>query len=118
MSTPSVRVFDTGASRDSDAGKLDYEAFLSPRVLKRFAEYMHRNRRLADGSLRPGDNWQLGMGQDVYMKSLTRHQMELWLAMRGEPHDESIEDSLCAILFNAMGLLYERTRHEQAPPHS
>lgn len=107
---PSIRVFATGASRDSDAGKLDYEAFLSPAVLRRFAEYMHENRRMADGSLREGDNWQKGIEPDVYMKSLLRHQMDLWLAMRGEPADESVEDSLCAILFNAMGLLYERLR--------
>ncbi len=106
--TPAIRVFDTGASRDNDTGKLDYEAFLSPAVLRRFAEYMHRNRQMADGSLRAGDNWQKGMAPEVYMKSLTRHHMELWLAHRGEPHEESIEDSLCAIMFNAMGLLYER----------
>jgi len=37
-----VRTFDTGATRDTEDGKLDYEGFLSGRVLKRYAEYMIR----------------------------------------------------------------------------
>ena len=30
---PAPRVFETGATRDTDAGKPDYEGFLSPLVI-------------------------------------------------------------------------------------
>jgi hypothetical protein len=41
-----------------DAEKPDYEGFLSPPVIEAFGRYMHKNRRLADGSMRASDNWQ------------------------------------------------------------
>ena len=46
------RTFDTGASRDTEAGKLDFEGFLSPPVLERYAEYLNKHRVMADGSTR------------------------------------------------------------------
>lgn len=102
-----MRYFDTGATRDTDEGKLDFEGFLSPRVLYRFAQYMHYHRHQADGKLRASDNWQKGIPAEAYMKSLTRHFMELWLCWREGVH-EKINDILCAILFNTQGLLHER----------
>ena len=71
-----VRKFESGATRDTDEGKLDFEGFLSPLVLERFARYMHKNRVQSDGSLRDSDNWQNLFGEDHYavcMKSLWRH---------------------------------------------
>ena len=50
--------FGTGATRDSDANKLDFEGFLSPPALEAYAEYMHRHRFQADGVVRASDNWQ------------------------------------------------------------
>jgi hypothetical protein len=112
----SKRQFDSGANRDTDEGKLDYEGFLNPLVLKRFAEYMHKHRKLSDGTLRDSDNWQNGMPLDVYMKSLTRHFMDLWLIHRDEPEEarEGIEDVLCAILFNTQGYLLEILNKKKA----
>lgn len=105
----STREFESGASRDTESGKLDYEAFLSPIVLKRYAEFMHKNRKLADGTLRDGDNWQRGIPQNVYIKSLLRHFMDLWMCHRhGTPGD--IEEVLCAILFNTFGYLFEELK--------
>lgn len=108
---PGVRIFDTGATRDTDEGKFDYEAFLSPLVLRRFAEYMHKNRVQRDGSLRDGDNWQKGMGLPVFMKSAWRHFMSWWTQHRhvgvGFAPNAQIEEDLCAVLFNAMGYLHE-----------
>ena len=52
-----MRTFDTGATRDTDSDKLDFDGFLSPLALEAFAEYMHRHRQVADGSLRASDNW-------------------------------------------------------------
>lgn len=107
-----MREFITGATRDSDDSKLDFEGFLSPIVLRRFAEYMHKHRFQADGNVRDSDNWQNGIPLEVYMKSLMRHVMDLWLRNRGERPltDDDLEEALCAIMFNTMGYLYETLR--------
>ena len=105
-----IRTFATGANRDIDEGKLDYEGFLSPTVLKRYAEYMHKNRALKDGSLRDADNWQKGIPKDVYMKSMYRHFFDVWSNHRGiQTHDDKVTN-LCALLFNAMGMLHEELK--------
>lgn len=101
-----MRQFDTGATRDTSQDKLDFEAFLSPQVLIRFAEYMHKHRQNSDGTLRPGDNWQKGMPLDVYMKSAWRHFMDIWCGHRGDATVD-MEESLCALLFNIQGYLHE-----------
>ena len=107
-----MRTFDTGATRDTDENKLDYEAFLSPRVLRRYAEYLNSNRIQSDGKPREGDNWQQGIPKDVYMKSLVRHVMDVWCIHRQEPCDSDLETALCAVIFNAMGYLFEETRND------
>jgi hypothetical protein len=106
-----MRSFETGATRDDDVTKPDYEGFLSPLVIKRFGEYMHAHRRQSDGNLRASDNWQKGIPPDQYMKSLLRHVADLWLHHDGFPEqatDPNIENVLCAILFNVQGYLFER----------
>jgi hypothetical protein len=103
-----VRTFDTGATRDTDAGKLDYEGFEHPSVMRRFAEFMHSKRPQPDGSLRDSDNWQLGMPRQAYMKSMWRHLMEVWSAHRaGVFSGKELEEALCAIRFNVNGYLFE-----------
>jgi hypothetical protein len=109
-----VRKFETGATRDVEDGKFDYEGFLSPIVLERFGAYMHENRHLKDGSLRASDNWQLGIPFAVYMKSLFRHFHTAWKLHRGDAHySPDMEDALCGILFNAQGYLHELLKREQ-----
>lgn len=109
------RKFASGAYRNSDAGKLEYEGFLSPIVLQRFAEYMHQHRFLEDGTMRDSDNWQQGIPRDVYMNSLWRHFMDLWLHHRNHNKNavEDIETALCAIMFNTMGYLYEVLKEKE-----
>jgi hypothetical protein len=102
-----LRVFDTGAVRDQDKTKLDYEGFLSPIVLEAYAKYMNRHLHLADGSTRASDNWQKGLPRDVYMKSMFRHFMEVWSTHRGSRDEHKLEEQLCALLFNVMGYLFE-----------
>jgi len=102
-----MRQFKTGANRNSDDGKLDYEGFFSPLVLDRLAQYMHKHRYLEDGTLRDSDNWQKGIPQDAYMKSGWRHFMDWWKEHRGLPSREGLEDALCGLIFNAMGYLFE-----------
>lgn len=101
------RTFSTGATRDTDEGKFDYEGFLSPTVLERYAAYMNKHRRQSDGSLRASDNWQKGIPREQYMKSLFRHFMDAWKLHRGCVAQADIEEALCAVMFNAMGYLFE-----------
>ena len=105
-----IREFKTGANRNNDTGKLDYEGFLSPIALQEYAKYMHRHRLLEDGTMRDSDNWQLGIPKQEYVKSLLRHTMDLWLENRGYQSREGKIDALCGILFNAFGYLHEELK--------
>ena len=101
-----VRTFLTGATRDTDEGKLDYEGFIAPEVWQRFAEYMHVHRIQSDGNLRASDNWQKGIPQEELMKSACRHFMDWWILHRRQPLDHTVlENTLCALLFNVQAYL-------------
>jgi hypothetical protein len=109
-----VREFPTGATRDDDDEKLDFEGFISPAVLVRYGEYMHKHRMQSDDKLRPSDNWQKGIPIPEYAKSLVRHVVYLWrdhrVAMTSVPekkHFSVMEEILCAIMFNTIGWLHE-----------
>lgn len=110
-----VRKFTSGATRDTGKNKLAYEGFLSPIVLKRFAQYMNQHRLQSDGTLRAADNWQKGIPKDVYIDSGFRHFMDWWLLHRGfrigQQYD--IEEVLCALMFNVMGYLYEHLKESK-----
>jgi hypothetical protein len=105
-----MRTFDSGATRDSDQSKHDYEGYLSPLALRRFGEYMTKHRVQADGNIRASDNWQKGIPQDAYIKSLFRHFIALWTMHRGYGAEEDMEEALCAIIFNAQGYLHEHLK--------
>lgn len=106
-----VRRWDTGATRDIDTDKLDFEGCLSTYVLEAFAEYMKSCSLLADGTRRDSDNWQRGLPVDVYMKSMWRHFFAVWKShRRGEPN----RTDLCALLFNVQGMLHEVLKAEEA----
>lgn len=105
-----IRKFETGATRDQDINKFDIEGFLNPLVLNRFFQYMDKHRKMTNGEVRDSDNWQQLFGEkhkDVCIKSLLRHVFDLWLHHRGynEKTKETIEDSICAIIFNANAYL-------------
>jgi len=68
---------------------------------------MNKHRHQADGTLRASDNWQKGIPQDSYMKSLWRHLFDVWKNHRGLETPESEEENLCAVIFNASGKLHE-----------
>ncbi len=107
------RTFDTGAYRDSDEDKPDYEGFLSPLAIRRFGEYMTKHRVQSNGEIRPSDNWQHGFPLDVYMKSMWRHFHDVWMLHRGHSVEHSYEDNpdlgeaLAALFFNVQGYLHE-----------
>ena len=104
-----MRTFESGATRNLDTDKHDPEGFLSPLVITRYNQYMHQHRVQADGVIRDSDNWTKGIPTEAYTKSLLRHVLDVWLHHRGfgDRAVEPLEDALCAVMFNSMGLLYE-----------
>jgi hypothetical protein len=110
-----TETFTSGATRSASAEKVDYEGFLSSRVLEAYGRFMHFHRELPDGTLRASDNWQKGIPLNNYMKSGWRHFMAWWLWHRLGPspyHDiprarETIVWALCALIFNVSGYLHE-----------
>lgn len=114
-----MREFETGATRDSDTDKLDFEGFLSPSVLLKYAEYMNKHRKQSDGKMRASDNWQKGIPFDTYMKSGWRHFMDWWTLHRiglkllketpeGQKlYEAELTEAICGVIFNAMGYLHE-----------
>ena len=106
------RNFETGAYRDTDVGKHDFEGFLSPLVIKRYGEYMTKHRKQSDGKLRDSDNWQKGIPKDAYIKSGWRHFMDWWGEHRYLDSKDGIEEALCALLFNVMGYLHETLKEK------
>jgi len=112
------RYFETGAYRDTDAGKNDYEGFLSPLVLLAFGDYMTEHRTQSDGELRDSDNWQKGIPRDQYIKSAFRHFVDLWLAHRGQGHlsRSDMHEALAGLFFNIQGYWHELLKEDNAPP--
>ena len=112
-----IRTFESGATRDTEEGKISYPGILSWQVLQRFGDYMSEHRLQKDGSLRGWANWKLGIPKEAYLQSLFRHLVDVWMMheQRDDLGDELdcyednkiLEDALCAILFNAQGYLYE-----------
>jgi hypothetical protein len=108
---PLVRTFSTGATRDTDENKLDFEGFFSPLVMEEFAKYMHGKRKMADGSMRDSDNWQKGIPTDAYMKSMWRHFFAVWKSHRAGTVSQ---EDLMGLMFNVQGYAHEALK----PPKS
>jgi hypothetical protein len=115
-----IRTFETGATRDTEEGKLDFEGFLSPLALEAFAEYMNENRLQRDGTRRDSDNWQKGIPKSAYMKSMFRHFFAVWKLHRASLEaplspalENKLERDLAAMFFNVQGYLHEliKTKH-------
>ena len=109
---PSTRTFDSGATRDTDQGKLDYLKALSPIVLRRYVQYLDKHRKQSDGSYRDFDNWKKGIPEEAYISGSGRHFIDTWLLTEGYATEDNhgpveIEDAICAQLFNLMGRLHE-----------
>ena len=114
-----IRQFDSGATRDTAEGKLDYVKALCPLVLQRYVQYLDKHRLQPDGNMRDFDNWKKGIPQETYHSSKARHFFATWLIAEGYevsdnhgPVDE--EDALCGELFNTMGKLREILRAKLA----
>jgi hypothetical protein len=112
-----MREFETGATRDTDTNKPDYEGFISPLVTERFGRYMMAHKKQADGKLRASDNWQKGIPMAAYVKSLLRHVQDLLLHWDGYQDlvtDRDLESVCCAIRFNVDGFLHELIKNRRS----
>lgn len=110
-----MRGFATGATRSSDAGRIDPEGFTNPLVEECFYNYMNKHRVQADGNLRASDNWQKGMPRESAIKGMMRHVLHLWTRHRGLPvTDEkaaaNMLEDLAAIRFNVGVYMWEIIR--------
>ena len=113
-----MREFESGATRDVVEGKLSYVRGLSPIVLKRYLQYLDKHRLQADGKKRDFDNWKLGIDQETYLDGLGRHFWDVWLLCHGYPAEDNhgpvvLEDVLCAVMFNSMGMLFELIKEKK-----
>ena len=103
-----MKKFDTGATRnEKNSGTLDYNQYLSPIALQRYAEYMKKHALQDDGTYRDGDNWKKGVPMDSFINSGSRHFMDWWLETEGHPSRDGLEEALCGLLFNTLGYLHE-----------
>jgi len=114
-----MREFDSGATRDDDTGKLDYEGYLSPDVLFQFALYMEEHGHTPNGP-RASDNWKKGIPKDELLKSLLRHVMDIWMLhrdvnfVRPESGDKPTEwEAFAGALFNLQALWHSYIQDEK-----
>jgi len=114
-----MRNFDAGATRNKCEHKFDYDGFNASICDYSYAEYMHKHRFQADGTMRDGDNWQKGIPVEVYRKSMFRHMQDLRRYLDGqEVLDPDTDDPvdcielLNAIEFNVKGMKYELLKVE------
>lgn len=121
--TNEVDTFLTGAKRNSDENKPDYEGYLSPLVIHAFGEYMTKHQFMSDGTKRASDNWQLGIPKDRLARSLFRHIIDFWTLHRGyqaiNPDSGQFftkEELLCAIIFNAQAFLHGILKSQYSYP--
>lgn len=112
VDTGVIRIFPTGATRDTAKDKIDYDGFLSAPVLRAYGAYMHKHRVQADGSLRDSANWQKGISREVYRKSAWRHFLAWWEQHR---NGQDTTEVACALLFNIMGDTHEALKTNPNP---
>ncbi len=99
--------FDSGAVRTSEP-MFDPEGFMSPVVIRAFSIYMEKHRTQANGNIRNSDNWQKGMSKARYMRSMTRHWLDVWTEWRSPScSQEKLLDCLCALFFNVQGMMLQ-----------
>ena len=104
-----MRHFSGGATRDDGENKPEFDACLSPIVLRRFGTFMLKHNTQADGKKRRMDNWKSGIPRKVYLESMFRHFVDVWehTTEMKDLENDFLEDALCAMLFNVQGLLRE-----------
>ena len=68
--------------------------------------------------MRDFDNWKKGIDIEAYFDGLGRHFVAVWLLEQGFDTEDNhgpvtLEDSLCAVIFNSMGWLFELLKEKE-----
>jgi hypothetical protein len=95
-------------TKDSGEDKLEFSRFFSSKVLRRRAEFMRKY-----NSLKTPDSWKKGIPEIEYVASLFRHFMDIWSFYEAGRVECDIRESLCALMFNAEGLLHEILKDDE-----
>jgi hypothetical protein len=100
--TEEHRTFESGAIRDSEEGKEDYTETISWTAMKRYAQFMTKNKEKYGAG-----NFKMGMPIDAYERSLIRH-LQKYMENKYERGQTEVEgDHLSAMLFNIFGIIHE-----------
>lgn len=102
MNKKEVRTFKSGAIRDLDDSKEDYIETISWRAMKRYAQYMTKQK-----SKYGAGNFKKGIPVESYEQSLLRH-VQKYLENKYEGGDVEVDfDHLSAMMFNIVGIMHE-----------
>ncbi len=100
-----LRKSDTGAIRNSDVDKINYQGALSPLVLESYGQYIQKHSLLPDGTRRNNKNWQKLFGtpkehRQVCIESAWRHFIDLLKEHDGYDSQDGIDEALGGLMFN------------------
>jgi len=100
-----LRNFDTGAIRDNDDSKINYQGALSPLVLEAYGAYIQKHSLLPDGTRRNNKNWQNLFGtheehRQVCIESAWRHFIDLLMEHDGYDSRDGLDEAIGGLMFN------------------
>lgn len=100
-----LRNFDTGAIRDNDENKINYQGALSPLVLEAYGAYIQKHSLLPDGTRRNNKNWQNLFGtheehRQVCIESAWRHFIDLLMEHDGYNSRDGLDEAIGGLMFN------------------
>lgn len=100
-----LRKSDTGAIRNSDVDKINYQGALSPLVLEAYGAYIQKHSLLPDGTRRNNKNWQNLFGtheehRQVCIESAWRHFLDVLMEHDGYESRDGIDEALGGLMFN------------------
>ena len=100
-----LRMSESGAIRNSDVGKINYQGALSPLILEAYGKYIEKHSLLPDGTRRNNKNWQNLFGtpeehRQVCIESAWRHFIDLLMDHDGYESRDGIDEALGGLMFN------------------
>lgn len=100
-------VFPSGAIRDSQEDKPDFNETISWTAFNRYAKYMTGKK-----SKYGAGNFKRGIPTESYVKSMLRHVDKFMRNTFENGDDEKNEDHLSAIVFNVFGIMHNEEQEK------
>lgn len=103
-----LRMSESGAIRNSDIGKINYQGALSPLILEAYGKYIEKHSLLPDGTRRNNKNWQKLFGtveehKEVCIESAWRHFIDVLMEHDGYESRDGLDEALGGLMFNIQG---------------